>query len=1068
MRWTKIIVLYVFAIVILRPINVFSATSTIDTALTDTYTSFNSGDTVTVTGAGSITVSVDNKSGISGNDKDNVTAIIQTPTAGGGFIQVKGANDPLTAYGIELRDGADITVQESASVVNLRNGMGGSLDTDDAVIKVGSSGTISISGTVTGGGGTSSNWSPGIRTGDLADITVTATGTVTTEGHGGQTIDVGANSTITNAGQISEAYGLGGEVVKAPPGTVSSHEDLGSSTPVDNVTVINTGTISRSYRVGDTNHAAAVVLAGSSSTITNSNVIENTLATDCAIYFGLQGTGSTNVLNVYGDSDITGFLQNAGAAAGATINFGYDGTSLDSTANTSIAGNIDGGGATWNARSWGGTNTVTGSTIFNNLQTDNGSLLSLTGGANVADTLTNAGTLTADITHNTANVFTMVNTGVLTGDVTVTGGILDITNSGTITGDIASAVSAAHSFSQTAGSVTGNISLTGAASKTFSMDGGTITGNVDLGIRNVATLSAGTINGSFDVGDLPNPPPTATCDAAAGQTMTLANSGGTAFTGQAPTLKMSGAGTLVITGNMVDTGGGTDVTLDVDSGTVQFTESSAIDGDIDADGGTVDVGANTLTIKAATDFASGATFKTTVGSTTGLLSNGVSDVGITFNNNSAVSLTVPTTVLKGNSYTVVNATGAGGAANLTATAANMGIDDDSVRYDFLLSKVNDTLVVTSSLGDVPGLSGNAGAVNNVVDDAFGGDGQMMSAINGIDSASELNNDLITLTPVDNSPVALSSVTLQNDSLSTVENRILAWREGTKSVGMNSGDIVKGVGIWGQGFYTYSDQDNKNDNFGYRANNAGFALGSDMQFLFLDMNTLLGFAYSMGWANVDVNDLDNRTNIANYLFGLYTSIKKNNFFIDIKSSYSLNDYDDKRYITVGSVERKATSDFFGHQFSVDGDIGYVFDFKYFKVRPTTGLQYTMLHTGSYTEEGAGDANLKVDSNTYNQLNWKTGLGVATEMDGYGFTWVPEAFTEFIYETLNEGLNTSSTFAGGGTSFAIDGLKPDRYIMRFGGALSAGKGEGFEVGLRYTFDMNETFRSHNAILEVRYDF
>lgn len=689
------------------------------------------------------------------------------------------------------------------------------------------------------------------------------------------------------------------------------------------------GTLTNAGTLTSTNLSAAgiatVRIDASNSTITNNGTISANSSKE-AVILGTGGTSTGNVLNLYGSAGVTGLLTNKGTAGGATVNFGYNGVTADGSANVTMTGNIASTDNIWNGRAYGGTSTVTGSAKFNDLQTDSGSTLSVSGGVNVKSTLTNAGTLTANVTHDTTDVLTL-------------------TNSGTITG-----------------------------------------------------------------------------------------------------------------------------TLRIDSGTVNNVGSSSINGGIDMNGGTLGLGSNTtLTVNNTTDFASGSVISTTFGSPPGKISNGSTNAAITLNDGVSFSLgRLPTSVSSNDTYTLVDATGAGGGSNLTVTPANISLSYESLRYTLALSKSADKLLLTPSITQQSGLSSNSAKVNEQVDAAFQNDASMLSNINSITSAPVLDSALETLTPLDRAPVDAESINLYNESLGIVQNRINFLRGGLRPFGMSTGDSARKVGTWGQGFYTTSRQENIHGMKGYKSRNSGFALGADMQSEYRSWDALLGLVYSMGWARVDVNTVDDNTHINNYLFGGYSSFSKDNLFVDFAASYSLNRYEGERFTSVGSDNRIAESSYFGHQPALDAKVGYNIAFKGFSLKPTAGLQYTMLYTESFTEKNAGDANLSVKSSIFNRLTPKAGVSISRAFNKAKLRWKPELSTEYIYDVLNEEFSTDATFSGGGTSFASAGLKPERYKIRSGAGLDLNYKDKVSLGMNYNFYYNKSFESHNATIELRFEF
>jgi len=318
------------------------------------------GDTVNVDNGGSITVS-GTSNGVDGAAANNVTVNV----ANGGQITAQGCAQAGCGNGggtagkaIDLGNGAQITVANGGLIENLGKDPSGDGGINADAIYTGSNAVINISGTVlsddNGGitNGGYNHYSQAINAGSGASITVNSSGLVQSNDFGGPTIQlVGGTGTVVNSGTIKQTFG-----------------------------------------------GVAITVASSNNTVTNNGIIQ-TGSTNDAIAFSTAAS-SGNVVNLYGSSSITGYLSNYGAAGGALLNFGYNGTSADSSANDTITGNIGSSGNSWNAEAFGGTSSITGSSNFNNLQVDSLATLSSIGNSSVSGILTNNGTFKLNGIYN--------------------------------------------------------------------------------------------------------------------------------------------------------------------------------------------------------------------------------------------------------------------------------------------------------------------------------------------------------------------------------------------------------------------------------------------------------------------------------------------------------------------------------------------------------------------------------------------------------------------------------------------------------------------------------------------
>ncbi len=707
--------------------------------------------------------------------------------------------------------------------------------------------------------------------------------------------------------------------------------------------------------------------------------------------------------------------------------------------------------------------------------TNSGTLSSATGTAINADSamtgatdgFVNTGTITGGGTAIDAEAaFKLKNSGTITGAIDhATAGALSITNSGTITGNITSTFNAAHSLTMSGGTITGDITLNGTTANAFTMTDGTIAGTIDLGdnAAHTVTLTKGTIT-SLDMGDTQGG--TATVNAAAGTKFIASNSGGTAITGEGATVHMTGAGIFKIIGNVVDTGGQANHILDIDSGTLQFLENSTIDGGIDADGSTIKVGTNTVTVKAATDIAADATLGVTVGTSTGQLTDGTSNTTITLQDGSTIDVTIGSGVSDGATYTVVDATG--GA--LTATAANLNLTGNTARYNFALAKNGETLVIQADKSSGVVTKGSGSGVDENVDTAFASDPEMFNAINGITSSTELTNAYETMEPETTPAVASGSINFMNDALATVENRITAWSKGQAYQGIAAGDKPIKKGIWLKAFGSVSEQDDKDEFNGFDADSVGLSGGADLEITeLLGDKMLLGLAYSYGITDIDTKNSGNEVDIKSNQITAYGSIEFGKHFVHSTLSYGLNDYDGTRKIIAGSVRRTASSDYDGYQWNASGEYGYKFNFnKNTIIKPSVGLQYTSLNVDSYTETGAGSTNLMVKSDDYSILCGKIGLSLSTEKIWKGYNFIFNGSTHYSYDFNNDPIEAVSAFSGGGNYFKTTGMEPGHHSGTVGAGMKVARGEGIELSINYDATLKDKFISHNQSISLRYDF
>lgn len=422
---------------------------------------------------------------------------------------------------------------------------------------------------------------------------------------------------------------------------------------------------------------------------------------------------------------------------------------------------------------------------------------------------------------------------------------------------------------------------------TFTMSGGTITGDVDLGAgANVVNVSNGTINGAFDIGG-------ALADAiinpAAGNTVHFLNAGGTALQSEAADFMLSGAGTVVINGNVVSAAASTD--LDQTAGTLEFAGDSAIDGGLNSSGATtiLDLSTNDVTVAANSNIgAGGSTLKLklsdTLGNSGGSLATSAA-VAITVDDALIISPTAGAIILK-QAITLIDGDAGGGTLMINDLATlQSNLVDNSARLEFTLANPGEDLTLTANKDATLDYSDNADAVNDEVDAAFAGDSTLLAALNNIASANELNEALKTLVPNVDGGVLMGLVLAGTATGEMVSTRLANLRTGISDLA--AGDAWAGErNFWMQGFGTFADQDDREGFEGFDVAIGGVALGVDIP---LSVNLTAGLVFSYAATSVNSDSSGNQTQIDSYQTTAYGTHEFGPYFLDSMVSLAYNDY-----------------------------------------------------------------------------------------------------------------------------------------------------------------------------------
>ncbi len=505
-------------------------------------------------------------------------------------------------------------------------------------------GTFDISGTTSGasivtlsGTGTVDL---GTQTLTLSDASTTFSGAIGVAGDtGGLTLTAGTE-TLTGDNLYTGATTINGGTLKlSGTGSIADSSDViddgtldisATTSGASIVTLSGTGTVDLGTQTltltdasttfsGAIDGSGGLTLTAGTETLTGDNLYTGVTTINGGT-LALSGTGS-----IADSSDIIddGTLDISGTTSGAsivtlsgtgTVDLGTQTLTL-SDASTTFSGAIDGsGGLTLTA----GTETLTGDNLYTGVTTINGGTLALSGTGSIADSsdVVDDGTLDISATTSGASIVTLSGDGTVdlgtqtltlsdasttfSGAIDGSGGLTLTAGTETLTGDNlytgATTINGGTLKLSGTGSIadssdvvdngTFDISATtsGASIVTLSGDGAVTLGTQTLTLTDASTTFSGAIDGS------------------GGLTLTTGTetlTGDNLYTGvttiNGGTLKLSGAGSIADSSNVIDNG-----TFDI-SGTTSGASIVTLSGT-----GTVDLGTQTLTLSDASTTFSGA------------------------------------------------------------------------------------------------------------------------------------------------------------------------------------------------------------------------------------------------------------------------------------------------------------------------------------------------------------------------------------------------------------------------------------------------------------------------------
>lgn len=380
-------------------------------------------------------------------------------------------------------------------------------------------------------------------------------------------------------------------------------------------------------------------------------------------------------------------------------------------------------------------------------------------------------------------------------------------------------------------------------------------------------------------------------------------------------------------------------------------------------------------------------------------------------------------------------------------------------------------------------TGVAGALDAMAGKDFLGSLQnLLDQLPYFTTKDQLNDALAALAPIVDGSYMQETFSAQLLGYGAVSDRIryLRQRKIIPTVnnhfdsGIASGDDWddNGHGRWFKLYGQYSDQDVREQVAGYNAETWGMALGSDVSLN--DLN-LVGASLNFSHTYVGHDVSDSKSSIYSLQGALYGEQDFCDwFYFNWVTSVAYNKYTTERNFNFGLLPLSPKADFNGWQFGAKGELGYEYLYRGFHVVPNTSLYYSYLGLTGYNESGAGTANQMVDAQHYSML--KGGIGVRTAYncpydmgDRRSLIFQPEVRMNFFYDFINDNMQTTSNFTGGGPSFVTNGFTPAPGSFNVGASLSMFSDfSNYVVTMSYDFETKADYTANAGFLRLRYEW
>jgi len=275
----------------------------------------------------------------------------------------------------------------------------------------------------------------------------------------------------------------------------------------------------------------------------------------------------------------------------------------------------------------------------------------------------------------------------------------------------------------------------------------------------------------------------------------------------------------------------------------------------------------------------------------------------------------------------------------------------------------------------------------------------------------------------------------------------------------------GWSIWARGFGGSADQNQVDDKFGYSYDTYGVALGVDRS---LSSNLVLGIGAGYEATDLDHDTIDAETDISTVLTSIYGTYTDGRYYVDASLFYAWNDFDSERYVPL--VDMLATSEHDGSYYSASIEAGYNMSLGEWMFVPAASLTYGHFEEDSFTESGAGGANLTVADSDVDSLVSKVGFSLGRMMQMGDMKVLPEMSLEWACELKDNDREVAARFAGvpAGESFTVEGVDPERNSALVGFGLTMYVSDCVTTYINYDLELRDDFDAQAVSGGLRFRF
>ena len=289
---------------------------------------------------------------------------------------------------------------------------------------------------------------------------------------------------------------------------------------------------------------------------------------------------------------------------------------------------------------------------------------------------------------------------------------------------------------------------------------------------------------------------------------------------------------------------------------------------------------------------------------------------------------------------------------------------------------------------------------------------------------------------------------------------------SQAAGLSSGEeFIVNKDVWMKGFGVWANQNDLNGVSGYKLSTGGLAIGGDRA---LSPRANIGGVLAFANSNVNGNNpaAPNSMAINSYQIGGYgdyaiTEQLNYNYQVD----FGINQNKGTRNILTAGVI--ASSNYYSYSGHLGSGLKYMMPVaEKLTFIPSTRVDYTQVQSNAYSETGAGTLNLITNSQKYEEL-----LVSADLRFDYEFKKKLKGTINagVAYNTMNNQVQMTSTYQGGGPSFTTNGMQVSPTLYAGGLGIIGNITKDVELIARYDAQYRTTgYFSQMASIRAKINF